>query len=1200
MKNLFTLLLFSLLGIFTVQAQSKEEVPEFYKEMNSHSPNIYKVEELYKKYTETIPITFSEEELKHIKELKAMSKGEVSSWIAHAKKDNSSVKKEFRSDYEKDYIDWRKHVQPYIQADGSILYPTEEEFIKNFKTESVDHNSKSSKKTTLSSGGNPALTAQQLYGNNTTPIHSTYTGWRFFGPVQLLAPEGDRLVSSHANVRAFAQSQSNPNMLVCAVENGSIYISHNKGKMWHLATKGYHIRNITALAISQSDENVIYAGGGDHKHYVSRDGGVTWEYITPDSGYNSLRRASGPGNPTSKILAIKTDDDPLNDVVLFATTKGLLKLKQIKKVGGGVSYTFEQKLENTTTDIIKRVGHDNEYFALGYDTQKNHMYFYVSTDNGETWTRKGQNNGWFEPEARMTDCWGGRLAMSFNSPNIVYAYLIEDREKGDNGFLGVYRSEDGGENWTLPNTNGPGKGDKGYGNHNPNIVTFPWLLTNGYHQRFYNCAIVANPQDANSIILGGLNAYLSSDGGATFNKFGGYSGPKTLHPDMQTFYQQKNDDGTVDTWLTTDGGINYSSDFFNTENIVRTAGLGSDYWGFDLGEYNSNMGGGMYHNGNNYHVHSYGGGIFKRLGGSETSTGYVFPGEDERHMYFSDHSAIIAPKSVNETPKSAPKPDPYPNEPYAGRDTYYTQRDFRGNTYYHKQTKDDINNGQVKLYRFERLSLKSTLLNTLSFPKGTTVLQYLVSFSNPMYQYMVIDHYIYRSVDGGHTWQKKGMPFNNARNKFVIAISDLDPNTIYILHRYKKGSEQIKKSTDGGESFSVIPSPNTSVSFRHILAVRGTDIIFVFGNNMSKVYYFIDSQWKEYSDDLPNYLTILEPKIQYRSGEFFMATSGSGIWTRRLPEDVLRKMNAIKINIDAPTKYSFKKSFKFNVTDTSLYYGKTITSRIWEFPGSDSVVGGNNLDKKNIEVIYNKYGRFPVKLTLTDSEGHTYTHTFKDYLTVYPYCACDVPSSIKRLLDDIDVWVDTSKANLIDKTITDRATGAQYSINSSNDGVEMKQTNNGHKVISFKKGGNGYIDLGKDFEGKTFFIVSSLDSKSNSDFSFLLGAGGSAHFHSGKGINGFILNARWSNSSNRFNKMMINNMDKNFFATKFIKDKLALYTLRTADNQTAGARYISKDRSQSRRFWIGDIAEVIIFNRQLTNDEIAEVNQYLMEKFGIQ
>lgn len=1191
MKNIFRILL--LIGGVFLGLSQQEEVPEFYKEMMSKSPNINKVDELYNQYRRETPITFSQEELKQIEEMRASAKEDRSSWVSNARKENAPIKKEFRDEYEKQYIDWRKLVQPYIQADGSIVYPDDDEFAKSFRRTPTGKIKKGELKSMAISSG-----AKKLYSSTTIPYHSTFNGWKYFGPVQLLTNDGNPTVTSQANVRAFAQSKSNPNVVVCAVENGTIYISHNKGGMWHLATRGYNIRNITALAISPNDENVIYAAGG-HKHYVSRDGGVTWEYITLNAGYTWLPsyndgRGDNPGGPASKILVSNVDGNPLNDIVLFSTSKGILKLTQTRGNRGKINYRFEKKLSMNMTDIIKRTNRD-EYFALGYDSQKKHMYFYSSTDRGETWTRKGR--GWYEPSGAMEKSWGGRLAMSVNDENVVYAHLIENRVSGDNGFLGVFRSDDGGENWFLPDTNGPGKGTVGYSNTHPNIVTFPWGNTTGsYHQGFYNCAIIVNPNNSKHFVVGGLNAYSSRDGGVTFERFGGYSGPKQLHPDMQTFYQQKNADGSVDTWLTTDGGINYSNDFFEITNIVRTAGLGSDYWGFDMGEYNTNMGGGMYHNGNTYHVESYGSGTFKALGGGESSTGYVFPGENERHMYFSDFGGIIASKELNERQKPAPALDPVPKEPYAGQDTYYTLRDFRGNTYYYKQTKEDLASGIIQLYRFTRTENKSTLLKQLQFPANTGIQQYVVSFSHPMYQYLIAGNELYSSKDGGENWVKMTKPFDN---NTTLAVSDNDPNIIYALRRYQTGNDMLKKSTDGGRTFTSINNPNQNVNYRHIVKVRGTDVVFLFGNNESKVFYFIDGAWKEYSEDLPVNLTVLEPKIQYRSGEFYMATSGAGIWTRKLPDDVLAKMRAIKMNIDSPTKFSFNKEYNFKVTDASLYYGKTITRRVWEFPGAKEVLNANT---DNPTVIYDKYGRFGVKLTLTDNNGRTYTQTFPDYFTVYPYCACDVPDILKKLLPSMEVWVDASKANLVNNSLTDRFNAVQYNIKSPENGVAIKELN-GHKVLSFKDIDQAYIDLNKDYEGSTLFVVSKLAPQTSSSFSFLLGAGGAADFHSG-GRFGPIFNRNWISSRDRFSgsgaKTMINNIQKDYFGTNFVTDNLALYTLRIGEGQTpAKVRYISKDRGQANRNWRGEIAEVIIFNKRLTDDEVTQVNQYLMSKYNL-
>lgn len=1209
MKKIFYALC---LGMGCFGYAQEKPVPAFYKEMNSPHPNLYEVERLYEKYKQETPKTFNKEEIEQIQEMKAKSKTDRSSWLSNAKKENTPVKKEFRDEYEKDYIEWRKSIQAYIQSDGSIVYPTEEEIRKNFYKKSQDtpitDPSKRNEKISKDGPEGTASEASIRYGSTTRPYHSTFQGWRYFGIVHLNRSDNMKPQPSQANVRAFSQSLSNPNVVVCAVESGTVYISHNKGKMWHLATKDYNITGITALAISPNDENVIYASGS--RHYVSRDGGVTWEDITNSAGFTALTGYPGPGNATSKIVVHRVDNDPINDIVLYATDKGLLKLTQTHNANAGVSYRFVRKLESRTTDIIRRTDSE-EFFALGHDDTKNHLYFYSSTNGGENWQRKGENTGWYQPNPCMKESWGGRLAMSPNNDNVVYAYLIESRIDGDNGFLGVYKSEDGGENWFLPNPRGPGKGDQGYDNKaHPNLVTFPWVNHNApsaYHQRFYNCAIIVNPNDVNDIILGGLTAWRSTDGGVTFNNFGGYGGDfAPFHPDMQTFYQQKNPDNSVDSWLTTDGGINYSNTFFaNNLSEVRTAGLGSDYWGFDMGEYHTNMGGGMYHNGNNYYVSTYPEGHFKQAGGAENSTGYVFPNEDERHFYFSDLGAgIIASADYHTNHTRAERPDPVPSEPYAGGDVYYTQRDFRGNTYYFvKEVIDRNNTGKISLYRFNRLDKTTTLIKEHRFPERTSIDKYMVSFSHPRFQYIIIwdsnaKNTLYASEDGGATWEKRGKPFDE---NIVIALSDKDPKTFYALRRYRNGNSILAKTTDGGNTYTTIPSPDQSLSYKHIINVRGTDAIFLFGNSQSRVFYKLNDQtpWKEYSKDLPTNLNILEPKIQFRSGEFYMATSGAGIWTRELPEDLLAEMNTIKMNIDAPVKKSYEKDFEFQISDASLYYGKKIIKRIWEFPGAERVL---NEQTDRPTVIYNQYGRFSVKLSLQDDKGNTYSQNFSNYISVYPLCSCDIPKVLKKYTRDIIAWVDAAKINPSTGSLTDKKTGKNYQIIGNNWTLETAENNNNQKVFS-TKGDLNYIDLLTEYQGKTIFVVSKLKEQGNSmAFTFLLGSN-NADFHS-NGRLGPIFSNNWGEAKNIFRgngaSTMINNQPTDFFKTKFVTDNLAVYSLRTAENANpARVRYLSRDRGQPARTWLGEIAEVILLDRRLTDQEIQEINQYLLEKYGL-
>lgn len=87
----------------------------------------------------------------------------------------------------------------------------------------------------------------------------------------------------------------------------------------------------------------------------------------------------------------------------MATSKGLLKLT-IDAFG---DYKLDVKIARGITDVIQRPNHKNEYYALAFDSDKNHMYFYKSIDYGETWIRAGDNGkGWYEPTGKMANSWG--------------------------------------------------------------------------------------------------------------------------------------------------------------------------------------------------------------------------------------------------------------------------------------------------------------------------------------------------------------------------------------------------------------------------------------------------------------------------------------------------------------------------------------------------------------------------------------------------------------------------------------------------------------------------------------------------------------------------------------------------------------------------------------------------------------------------
>src|SRR5690606_32915483 len=101
-------------------------------------------------------------------------------------------------------------------------------------------------------------------------------------------------------------------------------------------------------------------------------------------------------------------------------------------------------------------------------------------------------------------------------------------------------------------------------------------------------------------------------------------------------------------WISTDGGIYHSTDFFNSSPGFKMNGIhGSDYWGFGSGWNEDVLVGGLYHNGNLAYHQNYTPGQFLSMGGAEAPTGYVNPGNN-RKAYFSDIGGKMIPVTVTD------------------------------------------------------------------------------------------------------------------------------------------------------------------------------------------------------------------------------------------------------------------------------------------------------------------------------------------------------------------------------------------------------------------------------------------------------------------------------------------------------------------------------------------------------------------------
>jgi photosystem II stability/assembly factor-like uncharacterized protein len=357
--------------------------------------------------------------------------------------------------------------------------------------------------------------------------------WRSIGPLR-----GGR-------TKSITGVPNQPNVFYMGVVNGGVWKTNDYGRTWQPIFDDQPTGSIGAVAVAPSDPNVVYVGSGEgiarpdlstgDGIYKSTDAGKTWTHLGLRDGQQIPYIIVDPRDAGRLFVAVLGHPyGPNPERGIFRSTDGgrtFAKVLYKDENIGASDLEFDPK----NPDVM---------YACLWETRQgpwengawngSNGGIFKSTDGGSTWRQlakglppsggNGGDDGFVQAD----------IAVAPSDPARIYASVASQRG------VGIYRSDDAGENWTRITTDARPASRIGGGD-----LPVP----------------VVHPQNPDVVIMASTVTWKSTDGGKTWTGIRGAPGGDDyqrawINPTNPDVIAIASDQGTI---ITVNGGQTWSS-----------------------------------------------------------------------------------------------------------------------------------------------------------------------------------------------------------------------------------------------------------------------------------------------------------------------------------------------------------------------------------------------------------------------------------------------------------------------------------------------------------------------------------------------------------------------------------------------------------------------------------------------------------------